>query len=443
MTMTTNFSRMVSACLALIASFSSASAIAAVLIQNADVYPVSGPMLAKTSVLIDAGKIQAIGADADAKAADARKIDATGLRLYPGLISTHSSLGLVEIEAVRASVDTAEVGSVNSNAKAQIALHADSDLIPVARAGGVLTVLSVPSVGDGGLFAGQSALVNLRGWTFEEMTLKAPVAMHLYWPSSRLPPWLPKAMIEQANKATVESLRNLEATWMQVQAYRAKSKNGVDSANKDLRLQALLPVLDGTLPLFIHANELSQIRAALAFCAKHKLRFTLVGGLDAWRLSEELRAANVSVILASPFNAPLRRSEGYDVFYSAASKLAAAGVPFAIASDASAMDASLEKNLAHLAAQTVAFGLAPEAALKAITLDAAKILGVADRLGSIEVGKDANLILVRGDVLEITSPVEHVFIAGEEMPMSTRHTQLCQRYEKRYGTNTDSCNNDK
>jgi imidazolonepropionase-like amidohydrolase len=324
MIMTPIFSRLLSVCFVLIASFSSAGAVAAVLIQNADVYPVSGPMLAKTSVLIDAGKIQAIGANADAKAADARKIDATGLRLYPGLISAHSSLGLVEIEAVRASVDTAEVGSVNSNAKAQIALHADSDLIPVARAGGVLTVLSVPSVGEGGLFAGQSALINLRGWTFEEMTVKAPVAMHLYWPSTRLPPWLPKAMLEQANKAAAESLRNLEDTWLQVEAYRAKAKIGVASANQDLRLQALLPVMDGTLPLFIHANELTQIRAALAFCTKHKLRFTLVGGLDAWRLSEELRAANVSVILASPFNAPLRRSEGYDVFYSAASKLAAA-----------------------------------------------------------------------------------------------------------------------
>ena len=410
-------------------------ACAATLIEHADVYPVSRAVLVDTAVLIEVGKIKAIGAQALAQAGSATRIDATGLRLYPGLISANSSLGLIEIEAVRATVDTAEVGAVNPNARAQIAVHADSDLLPVARAGGVLTALSVPR---GNLIAGQSALINLSGWNYEEMTVKPAVAMHIYWPSTRLPDWLPKPAIEQALKAAAENLRVLDASFAEAIAYRAKQ--ALPQATQDLRLEALQPVLSGDLPLFIHANELTQIRGALTFAAKYKLKVTLVGALDAWRVADELKAANVQVILGSPFNLPMRRSESYDVLYSAAAKLHAAGVKIAIAGDGGGMDASLEKNIAYLAAQAAAFGLAPAQALRAITLSAAEILGVSDRLGSIDVGKDANLILVRGDILEITSPIQRIFIAGIDTPMSSRHSKLCERYQGRYGVeNGDVC----
>ncbi len=412
------------------------SSFAATLIEHADVYPVSRAALMDTAVLIDAGKIKAIGADALTQAGDATRVDASGLRLYPGLISANSSLGLIEIEAVRATVDTAEVGAVNPNARAQVAVHADSNLLPVARAGGVLTALSVP---HGELIAGQSALINLAGWNYEEMTVKPSVAMHIYWPSVRMPDWLPKPAIEQALKTAAENLRILDATFADAIAYRAKAQAKQNGA-RDLRLEALQPVLSGALPLFIHANELTQIRGALNFAAKYKLKLTLVGALDAWRVADELKAANVQVILGSPFNLPMRRSESYDVQYSAAAKLNAAGVKIAIAGDGSGMDTSLEKNIAYLAAQAAAFGLPADQALRAITLSAAEILGVSDRLGSIDVGKDANLILVRGDVLEITSPIERIFIAGVDTPMTSRHTELCERYQSRYGTKSgDVC----
>ncbi len=408
---------------------------AATLIEHADVYPVSRAVMMDTAVLIDAGKIKAIGAEALAQAGSATRVDATGLRLYPGLISANSSLGLIEIEAVRATVDTAEVGAVNPNARAQVAVHADSELLPVARAGGVLTALSVP---HGELIAGQSALINLSGWNYEEMTVNPSVAMHIYWPSTRMPSWLPKPAIEQAQKAATENMRVLDATFADAMSYRAKAQS--DKTARDMRLEALQPVINGELPLFIHANELTQIRGALSFAAKYKLKLTLVGALDAWRVADELKAANVQVILGSPFNLPMRRSESYDVQYSAAAKLNAAGVKIAIAGDGSGMDASLEKNIAYLAAQSAAFGLPADQALRAITLSAAEILGVSDRLGSIDVGKDANLILVRGDVLEITSPIRRIFIAGVDMPMTSRHTELCERYQGRYGIeNGDVC----
>lgn len=409
---------------------------AATLIEHADVYPVSRGALMDTAVLIDEGKIKAIGAEALTQAGAATRVDATGLRLYPGLISANSSLGLIEIEAVRATVDTAEVGAVNPNARAQIAVHADSVLLPVARAGGVLSALSVP---HGELIAGQSALINLSGWNYEEMTVKPSVAMHIYWPSTRMPDWLPKPAIDQALKAAAENLRVLDATFTDASAYGAKLLTN-PAAQRDLRLEALQPVLKGDLPVFVHANELSQIRGALSFAAKYKLNLTLVGALDAWRVADELKAAKVQVILGSPFNLPMRRSESYDVNYSAAAKLSAAGVKFAIAGDASGMDSSLEKNIAYLAAQSAAFGLPADQALRAITLSAAEILGVSDRLGSIDVGKDANLILVRGDVLEITSPIQRIFIAGVDTAMTSRHSELCDRYQGRYGTkNGDVC----
>ena len=249
------------------------SGFAATLIEHADVYPVSRAVLPDTAVLIDAGKIKAIGAEAVAQAGSATRVDATGLRLYPGLISANSSIGLIEIAAVRATVDTAEVGLVNPNAHAQIAVHADSDLLPVARAGGVLTALSVPR---GELIAGQSALINLSGWNYEEMTIKPAVAMHIYWPSMRMPDWLPKPAIEQAVKAAVENLALLDATFNEAIAYRAKTDlPAAKRGQQDLRLEAMQPVLKGELPLFIHANELAQIRGALAFAAKYKLRITL------------------------------------------------------------------------------------------------------------------------------------------------------------------------
>ncbi len=412
--------------------------VAATLIEHSDVYPVSRGVMPDTAVLIDAGKIKAIGSDAIAQAnGETTRIDGTGLRLYPGLISANSSLGLLEIEAVRATVDTAETGGVNPNVRAQIAVHADSELLPVARAGGVLSVLSVPG---GELLAGQSALINLSGWNYEEMTVKPAVAMHLYWPSSRLPPWLPKSAIAQASKAALDNLALLETTFSNANSYQAKAS--VPGHTQDLRLEALLPVLNGTLPLFIHANELTQIRQAMAFCTKHQLKFTLVGALDAWRVAAELKTAGVAVILGSPFNLPLRRSESYDVFYRAAAKLNEAGVKVAIAGDGGGMDASLEKNLSYLAAQAAAFGLPEDIALRAVTLSAAEILGVSNRLGSIDTGKDANLTLVDGDILEITSKVKRIFIAGVDTPTTNRHTKLCARYQARYGVkNGDSCGN--
>jgi imidazolonepropionase-like amidohydrolase len=417
--------------IALLGTLSISSAVsAATLLENVDIYSPNQAVRQKTAILFDQERIIAIGEEANRLAAGATRIDGKGQRVYPGLINANSSLGLMEVEALRASIDTAEVGENNANARAQIALHADSELIPVARAGGVTHSLSVP---DGGVIAGQSSLMRLSGWTYEELSAQSDLAMHVFWPSTRLPSWLPKAMIEQATKDAANKLLALERAFEQAQVY-AKRSPGQNEALADPRLAALQKVLNGQQKLFVHANEIAQIRAALNFAERFKLRITLVGAQDAWRLADELKARNVSVILGSPFSAPMRRSEGFDATYGASAKLAKAGVRFAIATDLGGMDAALIKNLPYLAGHAAAYGLSDEQALHAMTLGPAEILGVADRMGSIEVGKQANLIVTDGDILEIQTRVHQMFIDGQVIALDSKHDGLCQRYQGRYRT---------
>jgi imidazolonepropionase-like amidohydrolase len=352
--------------------------------------------------------------------------------VYPGFISANSTLGLVEIEAVRATVDTAEVGPINPNVRAHTSINADSELINVARAGGVLTALSVPQAGGDGLIAGQSALLRLDGWNWEQMTIKAPIALHVYWPNSNIPDWLPKPIIEQAKKSAAENLMRVDEAFSAARAYDT-AKRADKIRENDSRWDAMQNVFNNSLPVFIHANELTQIRQSLEFMRKQKLHWTLVGGLDAWRMAEELKRDGVAVILGSPYNSPDRRSEAYDVHYSAAAALQAAGIRFAMAGDASGMDTALEKNLPYLAAQAVAFGLDREVALRAITLSAAEILGVADKLGSLDAGKNATLFIADGDPLDIRTHIERAFIDGVEVDLSNKHTRLYERYQKKYG----------
>jgi imidazolonepropionase-like amidohydrolase len=406
------------------------------LLENVDIYSPGAAVQKASAILFDQDKIIAIGADAKSQApADTARVDGKNQRVYPGLINANSSLGLLEIEALRASIDTAEVGENNANVRAQIALHADSQLIPVARAGGITHSLSVP---DGGVIAGQSTLMQLTGWTYEELSGQKDVAMHVFWPSTRLPSWLPKAMLEQATKDAERKLQALKDAFEQARVY---SKRASDSSTLvDQRLSALQKVLKGEQRLFIHANELAQIRAALQFAAAYDIAITLVGAQDAWRVAEELKARQVSVILGSPFSAPLRRSEGFDATYSAAAKLAKAGVNFAIATDLGGMDAALVKNLPYLAGHAAAYGLSDDQALRAITLSPAELLGVADRMGSIAIGKQANLIIADGDILEIQTRVQRMFIDGVEVPLSSKHDALCTRYQGRYAkSGPDAC----
>jgi len=398
-----------------------------VLLSGADLYTVSHGTVAAGEVLVRDGKIAAIGAHLEAPA-DAVRVDLKGKRLYPGYVSAESTLGLSEVEAVRATNDFAEVGEINTDVRAQVAVNPDSELIPVARANGVLSALVVPQTGRDGLFSGQSALLKLEGWTWEQMTLKAPVGVHLTWPAAHTPPWLPEEARNKAKEAVKKRLDQLDKAMADMYAYAA-AKRANQVTTPDLRWEAMLPVLDGKEPLFVHAEAADSIRDALAFAAREKLHIVLVSGSDAARFADTLKARDIAVILGSSHNLPGRRWEAYDSVYAAAGKLAKAGVRLALANDAGP---SFERNLPYQAASYAAFGLGEEAALRAITLGPAEILGVADRLGSLDVGKDATFFVANGDALEDRTAVERAWIQGREVDLSSKHTRLYEKYQSKY-----------
>jgi len=413
---------------------------APMLLKGGEVHTVSGAVLPRTDLLIVDGRIARIGPGLTAPAG-AEVVDLSNRRVYPGLIAASTTLGLEEISSVRATVDTAEVGAINPNARAQVAINPDSELIPVARANGVLTVHTNPlAQGDEqsapALLAGTSVLLRLDGWTWEDMTLRSAVGLHVYWPSpvgaqrGRAPS---PVAAEERKKRFSDQLKTLRNAFATARAYlRAKDAAGGHVAEIDLRWEAMLPALRGEQPVFVHADDLKQIDGVLDWARDEHLRVILVGGRDAWRVADRLKAADIAVIVGGAFDLPGRRDDGYDDVYANAGRLQAAGVRFCLAgSGGVAGGATNARNLPYEAGMAAAFGLAPDEALKAITLYPAQILGVGAELGSLEVGKRATLIVTDGDPLEIPTQVKLAFIDGARLDLRSRHTALYEKYQQR------------
>jgi imidazolonepropionase-like amidohydrolase len=405
------------------------------LLTGATVHTVSGETISPGQVLLKEGKISAVGKSLSAK--DAKTVNLTGLHLYPGIIALHTELGLVEIPAVRATRDAREVGEYTPEVESWVAVNPDSELLAVARANGVSHFQPVPS---GGVVAGQSSLVALDGWTVEQMTIKKPVALHVYWPAMALDTtprerarnrasW--KSLDEQA-KEHRESIKALDDFFQEARAY-AKAREAATSGGRDLGKnppwEAMLPVLRGDVPITVHADELRQIRSAVKWAETNNFKLTIAGGRDAWKAAALLATNRVAVIYDSTFSLPARDTDAYNVHYSAPAILQKAGVTVAFA--VGSRSASLTKNLPYEAVQAVAFGLPAEEALKGITLYPAQIAGVADRLGSIETGKEATLVVTDGDILDIRSNVKRMWIAGKEVSLENRHTRLYEKYKSR------------
>ncbi len=400
---------------------------------GATVHPVCAPAIPNGIVLFAEGKISAVGTNVDIPA-DAEQIAISADKhVYPGLIDAYTDLGLVEVAAVRASRDQAEGGELNPNVKAQVALNPDSELIPVARSNGVLSVLTAPR---GGLICGTSAVMNTDGWTWEDMTIAAPVAMHLSWPRTLpLPPFL--AIADESRESLVErrekALRALAQAVADSRAYAAakQTPNGPESpgARADSRWEAMLPVIEGRVPVIIAADELRQIQSAVAFAERERLRLVILGAYDAPRCAELLTKNDVPVIVGGVLRLPLRPSDAHDEPYTLPARLYAAGIRFCIAS---ADEASNVRNLPYHAAMAAAYGLPKDEAMKAITLHAAQILGVGERLGSLEAGKDATLIVTDGDPLEVPTHVEIAFIQGRKVDLSDKQKRLWAKYQEKY-----------
>jgi imidazolonepropionase-like amidohydrolase len=406
------------------------------LITGATLHTVSGAIIPNGRMLIDKGRIVAVGtATQVADNANAQMISLPGKHIYPGLIAANSALGLVEVSAVRATLDATEAGAVNANARAIVAVNADSELIPVTRANGVLAALSVPRAGFAGLIGGTSALIELDGWTWEEMALVQDVGLHVFLPGMRNLaaqfPMLPAARVDEMQRNTQSRLRALEETFDTARAYAAQRASG-ELPLADARYEAMRAVFNGQRKVFMHADDVAQIRYALGFAEKFGVQIVIVGGLDAPHLAPLIKAAKVPVILAGTHRLPLRRGDAPDTPFSAAAKLHAAGVTVVVARGGTPFDAARERSLPFEAATAAAHGLPRDIALRSITLTAAEVLGVADRLGSLDPGKLANFFVTDGDPLEIVTNVERVFIQGRELPLVDKQTQLRDKYTEKY-----------
>jgi len=310
-----------------------------------------------------------------------------------------------------------------------VAVNPDSELIPVARVNGVTSAAVAPR---GGAIAGTSALIRLDGWTWEDMTRRAPLGLHVFWPRMTVSrAWWETRSEEEQKKQRDEAIKAIGDAFDNARAFRvaqrAAGQPGVPRHDRDVKWEAMGRVFDGELPVFVHASSLAQIHAALKFLDNQGLkRVVIVGGSDAWRLADELKRRDIAVITGTTLDTP-ERDWPYDEAFTLPAKLWKAGVRFAIGDGGT--DASNARNLPYVAAMAAAFGLPEEEALKAITLYPAQILGVADLVGAIEPGKAADFVVVDGNPLEITTKVEQVWIAGLAIPMESRHTRLFQKYD--------------
>ncbi|HEX4954392.1 MAG TPA: amidohydrolase family protein [Thermoanaerobaculia bacterium] len=398
-----------------------------ILLQGGDLYTVSHGVLPATDLLFEGGKIVAIGPGLAAPAG-AQVFDVRGKRVYPGLIAAATQLGLTEIGAVRATSDYDETGAISPEAWAGTAFNSDSELIPVARRHGVTTAQVAPS---GGLLPGRSGIFQLDGWTREDAAVRAVDGVYLSWPGvsvfnlSLLPP------AEEQRKQIAEANALLERAFTEARAYHLARTAG-ETGTTDLRWEAMRPLFRGEIPLFVEADDPRQIEAAVAFCRKQGVRMVLVGGRESHLVASVLREAKVPVLLPPTTEVAYRDDDAYDHAYRLPALLHEAGVSFALSyTGGSAWDV---RNLPFQAGIAAGFGLPKEVALRSITLSAAEILGIADRQGSLEVGKSATLFVSDGDVLDpLTQRVTRVFIEGRAVDLDNRHEQLYRKYRVKIG----------
>ena len=403
-----------------------------VVLRGATIHTVTKGTIQNGTIVLERGKITAIGGPEVAAPRAAKIVDVTGKHIYPGLIDAYSTVGITEIGSVDMSNDITELGDFNPNVRAEVAVNAESRHIGTTRSAGVLVAFSTP---EGGVISGLSSALSLEGWTWEEMSMKGAAALNVRWPDPNARPRrfggggppgpggrggppqpAPKTYAEQ-----VEEIRN----WFgEARAYRDAVKAG-QAGRTDPRYAAMIPALDGAIPVVVAAEGAAQINDAITWAKAEGVKLVIRGGRDALVVADRLKAENVPVILTSTMAAPDRQYEGYDGAYATPAKLHAAGVKFAIAGGSGGL---YSYRLPWEAGVAVAFGLPEEEALKAVTINAAEFMGIADKVGSLEVGKEGTLLITSGTPLDMTSTIIQTYIQGRETNMMDIHKFFFQKY---------------
>ena len=376
------------------------------------IHTVANGVIQNGTIVFDDGRITAVGANVQVPA-DAERIDISGKHVYPGLIDAFSTVGITEIGSVDVTNDTSELGGVNPNVRAEVAVNAESRHIGTTRSNGVLVTLTSPS---GGLISGLAAAMNLDGWTWEEMTLEAAAALIVNWPNP-------------GSNNYDDDLAELKGIFDTARAYRTLKEQGdASTIATDPRWEAMMPVFSGDVPVIVGADDIAQMRDAMAWADTEGLRLILRGGRDAWHIADDLASAQVPVLLTSVIAGPGRDWEPIDAAYGQPRRLHEAGVRFAITGGSSAAYAN---RLPYEAGAAIAYGLPADEALKAVTLYPAQFLGIDDRVGSLQTGRDATLLITTGHPLEYSTVVEQAYIEGRRIDMMDAHKRFFEKYREK------------
>jgi imidazolonepropionase-like amidohydrolase len=425
-----------------------------ILIRDADVYPVTEKDMKNVSVLIQDGKIADIGPKI-VPPKGARIVEAKGLRVYPGMIDSGTELGLSEIESVRETVDTGELGEFMPQLKALIAVNPDSEHFGVVRVNGITSVMTFPSSGGGGgggggrfgggerqLISGQAALIHTEGWTWEDMAIKRSAAMSVMFPSlSRggRGGYVPDNMVEIPGQGGVagsaanlrrqydEQIAKLNDFFENARRYQKAKEAHAPGFQTDLKFEAMLPVLEGKVPVTVSAAHAGTIHDAIQWAKKQNVKLVVLQPREIGKAGPELKAENIPVIFGRVLALPETEDSPYDQAFTLPNEAYKAGVKFAFGTFTN----EFVRDIPYQAATAVAFGLPYEEALKALTINPAQIWGEGDQLGSVEKGKVADLIVTDGDPLTEQTHVKHLYIRGKEVSLENKQTRLYERYMSR------------
>jgi imidazolonepropionase-like amidohydrolase len=425
-----------------------------VFIHNADVYPVEGAEMKGVSVLIQDGKIADIGARLVAPKG-VKTIEAKGLRVYPGMLDSGTELGMSEISAVRESVDTGELGEFMPQLRALVAVNPESEHFSVVRVNGITSAMTFPSSGGGGggrfgggdrqMISGQAALIHTDGWTWEDMEINRSAALHILFPTlggrggrgGGGP--APDSVLEligaggaaggytQQLRAYQQQIQKLADFFDEARRYQKARAANPPGFVRDLKFEAMIPVLEGKVPAAVSASREHTIHDAIAFAEKQNIKIVILQPRELGKAAAELKAKNIPVILGRVLALPEAEDDPYDQAFTLPSEAFKAGVKFAFGTFTN----EFVRNLPYQAATAVAFGLPYAEALKAVTINPAQIWGAGDKLGSVEKGKVADLIVTDGDPLEIQTQVKYLLIKGKEVALVNKQTRLADKYMSR------------
>lgn len=398
-----------------------------IVISGGTIHVGNGTIIENGTLVLEKGKIKSVSASPVTISGDVERIDATGKQVYPGLIASNSSLGLVEFSSTKSTVDIEELGEMNPNIRSIVAYNTDSKIINTVRSNGILLAQITP---QGGMIPGSSSIVQLDAWNWQDAAYAMDNGVHF-----KMPALINRPMAFQRRGANADPVAAGLARLEEARSFFNEAKaylNEKTHTSTNLKFEATKGLFDGNKPFFVHCDLVKEMLAAINFAKEFNFKLVLVGATDSWIIADILKENKVAVILGEIHSLPATEDDAVDQPYKTPSLLQKAGVLFSMGFEGS--DGNWrQRDLPFHAGTMAAYGMTKEEALSAITLNAAKILHIADRTGSIEAGKDANVIISTGDVLDMRSSVlTHAFIQGRALNLDNKHSQLFERYKYKY-----------